>query len=338
MGLEDLRQRLERGVRALEASFDEQKAVRSLDELLSQIEQDSSNVRNFETYGRVEHKLDDFRYLIGRSSFIRDFSLQSLSRDEIEDAEKEVKEYLEKVENFILREKLTGVYDEKGTIITLQLGTAGIRTLNPIMKNLAKAYKEFAKEREFNIDEAGDDEREISFVVKGSYGYGYFKGEHGVHRVIFEDDNGKRQTNYLTVIVEPLVESNGFTIKDSDIKYEVLAASTPGGSNANTGNTGIRAKHLPTGITALSRRKSQNNNIKVAREVLFSRVALHYKTQEKTQGEERVNPVRGNHFRTYSLTGKKYIRDDRTGFQTGVEDFLKGNISEFIYNFHGVCF
>lgn len=338
MALDNLRLRVEKAKDCLKASFDGETAHKRLETLLDKFNSGQGQRSEFEEYGRLDHRLKQQKYFIERGEFIRDYSMTDLSLEEAESVEEEVLDYLSEVRDLILLNKFTGQYDEHGAIITLQLGTTGVNALIPFSRNLAKAYQIFAKERKLFVDEIDDDEREISFEIKGNYAYGYFKGEHGVHRVIIEDDKGKRQTNYLTVIVEPLIEGGQFILNEKDLKYNVLSASTPGGQNANTGNTGIRISHVPTGITAVSKRKSQNNNIKVAREVLASRVAMHYKEKEEKLGEKRINPTRGNHFRTYSFTGTKFIRDDRTGFQTSVDDFLKGDVKEFIYNFHGINF
>ncbi len=339
MALDNLRSRLERAQECLNASFDRETTNKKLEQLLERFNSGEGERCEFEEYGRLDHRLKEHTRFKDRGDLIKEYLLADLSADEAESVKEEVETYLDEAKDFILLNKLTGKYDEQSAIITLQIGTNGMRDLGPFAQRLAQAYQTFARDRKLLVEEIEDEEREVSFEVKGNFAFGFFKGEHGVHRVIIEDYKGKRQTNYLTVIVEPLIENGqSTTLKEEDLKYTFSAASTPGGQNANTGNTGIRIRHLPTGITAISRRKSQNNNIKVAREVLASRVALHYKENKAKVGEERVNPTRGNHFRTYSLTKLKYIRDDRTGFQTGVDAFLKGKIDEFIYNFHGINF
>lgn len=58
-------------------------------------------------------------------------------------------------------------------------------------------------------------------------------------------------------------------LRDADLEITFLRASGPGGQHRNTRETGVRIRHLPTGITVTAtERRSQAENRKAAMERL----------------------------------------------------------------------
>ena len=92
------------------------------------------------------------------------------------------------------------------------------------------------------------------------------------------------------------------TINDSDITYETLRSSGPGGQNVNKVETAVRAIHVPSGTTVLaSDMRSQSQNKKLARERLIMKLSAAEETKQLQQTHdvwmnhntlERGNPVK----------------------------------------------
>lgn len=83
-------------------------------------------------------------------------------------------------------------------------------------------------------------------------------------------------------------------IKDSDLEITHLKGSGPGGQNRNKRMTGVRVKHLPTGIvvTATERRsQEQNREAALSRlrnklEALFRKPKVRVKTKMTRSAHE----------------------------------------------------
>ena len=92
------------------------------------------------------------------------------------------------------------------------------------------------------------------------------------------------------------------TINESDITYETLRSSGPGGQNVNKVETAVRAIHVPSGTTVLaSDMRSQSQNKKLARERLIMKLSAAEETKQLQQTHdvwmnhntlERGNPVK----------------------------------------------
>ena len=92
------------------------------------------------------------------------------------------------------------------------------------------------------------------------------------------------------------------SINESDITYETLRSSGPGGQNVNKVETAVRAIHVPSGTTVLaSDMRSQSQNKKLARERLIMKPSAAEETKQLQQTHdvwmnhntlERGNPVK----------------------------------------------
>lgn len=92
------------------------------------------------------------------------------------------------------------------------------------------------------------------------------------------------------------------TINDSDITYETLRSSGPGGQNVNKVETAVRAIHVPSGTTVLaSDMRSQSQNKELARERLIMKLSAAEEAKQLQQTHdvwmnhntlERGNPVK----------------------------------------------
>lgn len=88
-------------------------------------------------------------------------------------------------------------------------------------------------------------------------------------------------------------------VNESDITYQAVRSSGPGGQHVNKVSSAVRATHKPTGITVLAQdSRSQHQNKKLAKQRLLEKIAQDYwndlKKSKLNQWENHVHLQRGN--------------------------------------------
>ena len=172
--------------------------------------------------------------------------------------------------------------------------------------------------------------------MEGRYGYGYLKGEAGVHRLVrlspFDADHA-RHTSFALVEVMPEAEDTGEVMVDpNDLRIDVFRASGAGGQNVQKNATAVRITHLPTGIVvSCQNERSQVQNREVAMRVLLARLIereLERKQEEQAKLKgEFISAGWGNQIRSYVLHPYKMVKDLRTGFETSdANGVLEGDL------------
>lgn len=192
------------------------------------------------------------------------------------------------------------------------------------------------------VEEQLSDIGGIKFVmvkISGNSVYSIMKFESGVHRVqrIPETESQWRvHTSTVTVAIMPEVEDVEFTIDPKEVEMDTYAASSSGGQNANKNQTGVRLRHIPSGlIVNIGDSKSQLQNKDKARSVLKAR--LYQIEQEKKQAETKSlrgdqigTGDRSEKIRTYNFPQDR-ITDHRIHqSRSNLPVFLTGEIDDMI--------
>jgi protein subunit release factor A len=173
--------------------------------------------------GRVGKLAQIYRELKSDYAYIFELN-ESLKQDDDTEIRgllaKDMDDLLQRMNKFLIREKFEGKYDKNNAIIGFEIGY-GIRQPQ-IIEYLVNAYRNFANSQQFDVTVIDSDDKSSVIKIDGLHAYGFFKGEHGVHKFIYDQD-GKVRTNYMSVSVEPELADVSFSIPETDLRTEETA-------------------------------------------------------------------------------------------------------------------
>ncbi|HEY4283107.1 MAG TPA: peptide chain release factor 2, partial [Chthoniobacterales bacterium] len=301
-----------------------------------------------EEVSRVRSLINPFQEL---EREINDFdALQQLAAEETDEsaraqAEREISaehaRLVHKLEEFELRQFLSGENDRSNAFVTIHSGAGGTESCDwaDMLLRMYQRWIERSGYKSQTVDIQQGEEvgiKSVTLLVSGEYAYGHLQTERGVHRLVRIspfDANKRRHTSFCAIdVVAEITEDIAIEIPESEIRVDVYRSSGKGGQGVNTTDSAVRLTHLPTGIVVVCQNeRSQIKNRAAALNVLKAR--LYEKRQDEQRAEmdkfygEKGEIGFGAQIRSYVLQPYQMVKDLRTGISTSdTQGVLDGDL------------
>ncbi len=267
-------------------------------------------------------------------------------------SEQEIEQHFSKslalLESLEFKNMLSDEGDNLSAVIQITAGAGGTESCD-WAQMLMRMYMMWSEKQGYKIKElnyqSGDVAgiKTVTLEIDGEYGFGYLKGENGVHRLVRIspfDSNAKRHTSFASVYVYPLADDSiEIDINPGDITWDTFRSSGAGGQSVNKIESAVRLKHAPSGLIIENQEsRSQLENKTRALKLLKSQLyELELQKQREKRDSIESNKMKidfGSQIRNYVMHPYKLVKDVRTLHETGnVDAVMDGDLDGFIKAF-----
>ncbi len=272
---------------------------------------------------------------------LSDPELGPLAREELPELERELADLERAIQISLLPRDPD---DDKNTVLEIRAGTGGEEAAL-FAADLFRMYCRYAENVGWKVellnqsDASAGGVKEVIALVSGDQVYSKLKFESGVHRVQrvpATEAQGRVHTSTATVAVLPEADEVDIQLDEKDLRYDIAAASGPGGQAVNTTNSAVQITHLPSGLSVRCMdERSQLKNKSKALKILRSRLLDIERTrQEEAIRDERRSQVkagdRSEKIRTYNFPQNR-LTDHRIGLTLyKLDRVIEGDLDELV--------